>query len=152
MDLSSLRFDEGHTWVKDDGKELIIGITDYAQEQLGDVVFLELPAAEATIVREDPFGSIESAKAIEDLIAPVSGTITRRNDELIDAPETVNDDPYGEGWMIAVDPDEDTDLEALLTWEQYQNYIEELENEDSDDDEYDEDLEDDDLFFDDEEE
>lgn len=152
MDLSSLRFDEGHTWVKDDGKELILGITDYAQEQLGDVVFLELPEAGTTLVRDDPFGSIESAKAIEDLTAPISGNVTRRNDELIDAPEGVNDDPYGEGWMIAVEPDEDTDLESLLTWEQYQNYVEDLESEEPEDEEYDEELDEADLFFDEEEE
>jgi glycine cleavage system H protein len=151
MDLSNLRFDESHTWVKDDGKELIIGITDYAQEQLGDVVFLELPDPGVAIVRDDPFGSIESAKAIEDLVAPVSGTVTRRNDELIDMPETVNEDPYGEAWMIAVKPDEDTDLESLLTWEQYQNFVEDLESDEGDDDEYDEDV-DDDLFFDDDDE
>ena len=153
MDLSSLRFDEGHTWVRDDGKELIVGVTDYAQKQLGDIVFLELPEAGTTVARDDPFGSIESAKAIEDLVSPISGTITRRNDELMDSPETINDDAYGEGWMIAVDPDEDTDLESLLTHEQYLNYCEELDSDDTDDDddELDEDL-DDDLFFDDEEE
>ncbi len=153
MDLSELRFDEGHTWVKDDGKEVIVGITDYAQEQLGDVIFIELPEAGTEIVRDDPFGSVESAKAIEDLVAPVSGTVTRRNDELMDMPETVNDDPYGEGWLIAVKPDEDTDLSKLLTWEQYQQHLEVLESDDlDDDDEYDEDeVEDSDLFFDDDE-
>lgn len=153
MDLSELRFDEGHTWVKDDGKELIIGLTDYAQEQLGDVIFMDLPEPGTEIVRDDPFGSIESAKAIEDLVAPVSGSVTRRNDELLDMPETVNEDPYGEGWLIAVKPDEDTDLDKLLTWEQYQQHLEVLEADELDNEEFeDEDLDDDDdLFFDEEE-
>ena len=151
MDLSELRFDEGHTWVKDEGKELIIGITDYAQEQLGDIIFVEVPEPGTTIVRDDPFGSIESAKAIEDLIAPVSGEVTRRNDEILDMPETINEDPYGEGWLIAVKPDEDTDLSKLLTWEQYQKHLELLESEELDDEEYEDDDYDDDLFSDDDE-
>lgn len=142
MDLSELRFDEGHTWVRDEGKELIIGITSYAQEQLGDVIFVELPEPGARIVRDDPFGSIESAKAIEDLVAPVNGEVTRRNDDVVDEPETVNEDPYGEGWLIAVKPDDDTDLSKLLTYEQYQKHVEILESEDEDDDFDDEDEDD----------
>jgi glycine cleavage system H protein len=142
MDLSELRFDEGHTWVRDEGKELIIGITSYAQEQLGDVIFVELPEPGARIVRDDPFGSIESAKAIEDLVAPVNGEVTRRNDDVVDEPETVNEDPYGEGWLIAVKPDDDTDLSKLLTYEQYQKHVEILESEDEDDDFEDEDEDD----------
>jgi glycine cleavage system H protein len=151
MDLSELRFDEGHTWIRDEGKELIIGITDYAQEQLGDVIFVELPEPGAKIVRDDPFGSIESAKAIEELTAPVNGEVVRRNDEIIDMPETINDDCYGEGWLIAVKAEKDTDLGKLLTWDQYRKHLELLESEDLDED-YDEDEdEDDDLFFDDDE-
>jgi len=142
MDLSELRFDEGHTWVRDEGKELIIGITSYAQEQLGDVIFVELPEPGARIVRDDPFGSIESAKAIEDLVAPVNGEVTPRNDDVVDEPETVNEDPYGEGWLIAVKPDDDTDLSKLLTYEQYQKHVEILESEDEDDDFDDEDEDD----------
>lgn len=151
MDLSELRFDEGHTWVRDEGKELIIGITDYAQEQLGDIIFVEVPTPGTRIVRDDPFGSIESAKAIEDLVAPVSGEVVRRNDEVLDMPETINEDPYNEGWLIAVKPDEDTDLSKLLTWEQYQKHLELLESEELEDEDYDEDEVDDDLFFDEEE-
>jgi glycine cleavage system H protein len=151
MDLSELRFDEGHAWVKDEGKELIIGITEYAQEQLGDIIFVELPEPGAHIERDDPFGSIESAKAIEDLVAPISGEVLRRNDEVLDAPETINEDSYSEGWLIAVKPDEGTDISKLLTWEQYQKHLELLDSEESDDEEYDEETPDDDLFFDDEE-
>jgi glycine cleavage system H protein len=142
MDLSELRFDEGHTWVRDEGKELIIGITDYAQEQLGEIIFVELPEPGTRIMRDDPFGSIESAKAIEDLIAPVNGEVIRRNDDVVDEPETINEDPYGEGWLIAVKPDEDTDLKKLLTYEQYQKHLEILESEEEEEDYEDEDEED----------
>lgn len=142
MDLSELRFDEGHTWVRDEGKELIIGITDYAQEQLGEIIFVELPEPGARIVRDDPFGSIESAKAIEDLVAPVNGEVTRRNDDVVEEPDAVNEDPYGEGWLIAVKPDDDTDLSKLLTYEQYQKHLEILESEEEEDDYEDEDEDD----------
>ncbi|MCE5215722.1 glycine cleavage system protein GcvH [bacterium] len=151
MDLSELRFDEGHAWVRDEGKELIIGISEYAQEQLGDVIFVELPEPGTKIVRDDPFGSIESAKAIEDLVAPVNAVVTRRNDDLMDEPEAINSDPYGDGWLIAVKPDEDTDLSKLLNWDQYQKHLELLESEEEDEDYESDDLEDD-FLSDDEEE
>ncbi len=151
MDLDDLRFDEGHCWVREEGDELIIGITDYAENELGDILFVELPEPGTHITRGEAFGSIESAKAVEDLIAPVSGVVTRRNDEVIDEPETINEDPYGDGWLIAVKPDEDYNPDELLTYEQYKATLE-LEEEEEEE-EYDElDLEDEeDLFFDDEE-
>ena len=135
MEALELKFHEGHTWVRQEGQELIIGVTDYAQEQLGDVVFIELPEVGATIEADDPFGSIESPKAVEDLIAPVSGEIIRRNDEVVDNPETVNDDPYGEGWLIAVKMTEDTDLDALLTRDEYADSTEALVDDDDDEEE-----------------
>ena len=125
-----LRFHEGHTWVRQEGSELVIGITDYAAEQLGDVVFIELPEVGATVTADDPFGSIEFPKAVEDLIAPVSGEIARRNDDVVDSPETVNEDPYGEGWLIAVKVDENTDLDALMSRDEYSDAIEALGDED----------------------
>lgn len=152
MDLSGLRFDEGHTWVRDEGKEIVVGITDYAQEQLGDIVFIELPGAGERVERSDAFGSVESAKAVEDLISPVSGEVVRRNDDAMEAPESINDDPYGEGWMMAVKPDEDTDLSKLLSWEKYQEHLEVADSDetDGDVDDLDNDELGDDLFFDDE--
>ena len=114
METVELKFHEGHTWVRQEGQELVIGVTDFAQEQLGDVVFIELPEVGAMIEAEDPFGSIESPKAVEDLIAPVSGEVIRRNDEVVDNPETVNDDAYGEGWLIAVKMTDETDLGRSL--------------------------------------
>lgn len=149
MDMSQLRFDESHTWVREEGEELVIGITSYAQDQLGDVIFIELPEPGTDIEKEEPFGSIESAKAVEDLVAPVTGTVTKRNDELMDMPELVNDDCYGEGWLIAVKPDEAAELDSLMTWEEYQKHLDVIE---TDEDDEDEDEDDDDLFFDDEDE
>ncbi len=127
------RFHEGHAWVRPEGEELLIGISEYATEQLGDIVFIELPEVGATISVDEPFGSIESPKAVEDLIAPVSGEVTRRNDEAVDNPEIVNEDPYGEGWLIAVKPDESTDLDSLMTPEEYNESLEMLEEEDDED-------------------
>jgi len=149
MDLTDLRFDESHTWVRDEGKEVIIGITEFAQDQLGDIIFVELPEVGSTIVRDDPFGSIESAKAIEDLVAPINGEVVRRNDDVLDAPETINDDSYGEGWLIAVKPAEGTDLNKLMNYEHYKKHLKEIENEEGEDEDFD--GEEDDLFFDDEE-
>jgi len=128
-----LRFHEGHAWVRPEGTELVIGISDYATGQLGDIVFIELPEVGATITADDPFGSIESPKAVEDLVAPVSGEVVRRNDEVVDSPETVNEDPYGEGWLIAVKPDDNTDLDALMGRDEYNDSLEALGDEDEDD-------------------
>lgn len=135
MEAEGLKFHEGHTWVRQDGAELIIGVTDYAQDQLGDIVFIELPEIGATIEADDPFGSIESPKAVEDLIAPVTGEVVRRNDEVVDNPETVNDDPYGEGWLIAVKMTDETDLDALLSRDEYLDTVEGLAEEDEDEEE-----------------
>lgn len=129
-----LRFHEAHTWVRQDGSELIIGITDYATEQLGDVVFIELPELGTSLTADDPFGSIESPKAVEDLVAPISGEVVRRNDEVVDSPETVNDDPYGEGWLIVVKADDSTDLDALMSRDEYNDALEALGEDDDDDD------------------
>ena len=134
MEPEDLKFHEAHTWVRVEGDEAVIGITDYAQNQLGDVVFIELPEVGTNLVADDPFGSVESPKAVEDLVAPVSGEIVRRNDDVVDSPETVNDDPYGEGWLIAVKMDEPTDLDALMSRDEYADSLETL-GEDEDEDE-----------------
>ncbi len=149
MELDDLRFDESHTWVRDEGDELVIGITDYAQDELGEIIFCELPEAGTEVTRGEPFGSVESAKAVEDLVSPFSGKITRRNDEVVDAPETINEDPYGDGWLIAIKPTEEYDPNELLTYEQYLATLELVEDEE----ELEElDLEEDeDLFFDEDE-
>ena len=117
--MSDLRYHEKHAWVRAEGDELIIGISEFAQDQLGEVIFIELPEVGSEIAQGDAFGSIESAKAVEDIVAPVNGVISRRNEELIDAPETVNEDPLGAGWMIAVKADTASGLEALQSSDDY---------------------------------
>jgi glycine cleavage system H protein len=119
MALEDLKFHEAHTWVRQEGDELIIGITDFAQEQLGDLVFIELPEVGARLEADEPFGSIESPKAVEDLIAPVNGEVTRRNDEVVDNPEIVNEDPYGEGWLVGIKAEEGAELDQLMGRDEY---------------------------------
>ena len=99
-DLSEYRFTESHEWVHVESGVATVGISDHAQSELGDVIFIELPAVGVVLKAGDKFGTIESVKAASDLYAPVGGTVTGVNDQLADAPERVNTDPYGEGWMI----------------------------------------------------
>jgi len=102
-DLSNYRFTPSHEWVRVEGSKATVGISDHAQAQLGDVIFLELPAVGAELKAGAKFGAIESVKAASDLYAPVSGTVTEVNAALTDHPEFVNSDPYGEGWMLRLD-------------------------------------------------
>ncbi|WP_380168273.1 glycine cleavage system protein GcvH [Jannaschia sp. R86511] len=115
MDVpDGLRYTDEHEWLRrgEDGS-VRIGITDYAQDALGDIVFVELPEAGAVVVAGQACGEVESTKSVSELFAPVSGTVTARNDGLEAAPETVNGDPYGEGWMFEVRPDDDGAVDAL---------------------------------------
>jgi glycine cleavage system H protein len=119
-----LRYLDTHEYVRLDGEIATIGITEFAVDQLGDVVFLELPEIGDLLTKGDTFGSIESVKAVEDLNAPVTGTVIERNEALIDTPEAVADDPYGEGWFLKVrvnDPDEVNDA---LTADEYRAEVE----------------------------
>ncbi len=99
-----LRYAKTHEWVRVDGDEVTIGISDYAQQALGDVVFAELPSVGRTLSAGEPFGVVESVKAASDVYAPFSGEVTAINEALLDAPETLNSDPYGEGWMLKLRP------------------------------------------------
>ncbi|MGH7721908.1 MAG: glycine cleavage system protein GcvH [Candidatus Dormibacteria bacterium] len=107
-DLSEYRFTESHEWVHLEGGVATVGISDHAQSELGDVIFIELPAIGAVLKPGDKFGTIESVKAASDLYAPVGGTVTGVNDQLAEAPERVNGDPYGEGWMIRLNNVDDS--------------------------------------------
>jgi glycine cleavage system H protein len=120
-----LRYAKSHEWVRVEGDLATIGITDYAQDQLGDVVYIELPEVGRTLQQEETFGSIESVKAVSELLAPVSGEVVEVNEELLDTPETVNEDPYSAGWMIIVRMDDPSEVKDLLTAEQYQAFVEE---------------------------
>jgi len=109
-----LRYSSDHEWVQIDGDSVRIGITDYAQDALGDVVYIDLPSAGDTIEAGGTFGEVESTKSVSDLFAPVSGEVTAVNDELADTPERLNTDPYGEGWICTIKMSDATQLDALL--------------------------------------
>jgi glycine cleavage system H protein len=112
-----------HTWAKTDGTRARIGITDFAQDQLGDIVFVDVPKVGDDIVKDSSFGTVESAKTVSDLIAPVSGKIVEVNAKLEDDPETVNHSPYEEGWMIVVELANPGELESLLSASEYEQAI-----------------------------
>ena len=112
-DLTGFRFAATHEWVRLEGGSATVGITDHAQSQLGDVIFLELPAVGDAITAGEKFGVIESVKAASDLYAPVSGTVAAVNAAVVDRPELVNSDPYGEGWMLRVDGAAEAGVELL---------------------------------------
>ena len=116
---SDLRYTAEHEWVRLDGDLAVIGITDHAQQQLGDVVYVDLPAPGAEVEEGQPFGEVESTKSVSDLFAPVTGTVESRNDALDDRPELVNSDPYGDGWMVAIRMTDPSQADDLLDAEAY---------------------------------
>ena len=120
-----LRYSASHEWIRVEGDLATIGITDHAQSELGDIVYLELPKVGATVQNNCVFGTIESVKTVSDLTSPVSGEVVEVNDELPDAPELVNDEPYSGGWMIIVKMESLIELDELMTSEQYENFIQE---------------------------
>jgi len=120
---ADLKYSEEHEWARADGARVVVGITSYAQEALGDVVYVDLPAAGTRVERGQPFGEVESTKSVSDLYAPVSGTISERNEELESRPELVNRDPFGEGWMVAIDADDPAELDGMLNAEAYDELI-----------------------------
>ena len=116
--IEGLYYSEDYAWVKVLGDKVKVGITDYAQKQLREIVFAELPEAGDEIIRGDSYGALESVKAVSDLIAPVTGTVEEVNMKITDAPEILNQDPYVEGWILIVSPKNlDEDLEKLMTFE-----------------------------------
>jgi len=118
-----LRYTREHEWAKQEGGRIRVGITAYAQEQLGDVVFVELPKAGAKVTAHQAFGVVESVKAVSDLFAPISGEVADANAELGQKPEIVNQDPYGKGWMLVVSPSNAKEWEQLLTAAQYEEFL-----------------------------
>ncbi|MFB1051190.1 glycine cleavage system protein GcvH [Paraliobacillus sp. JSM ZJ581] len=122
-----LHYSKEHEWIKIEGETVRIGITEHAQDELGDIVFVELPEAGDTIEENEPFGSVESVKTVSELYAPLSGKVIEVNEELDDSPEFVNESPYEKAWMIVVEPNNTSDIDKLMTAEQYQTMIEEKE-------------------------
>jgi glycine cleavage system H protein len=118
-----LRYTREDEWVRLEGERVVLGVTDYAQQQLGDVVFVELPAVGATLERGEPFGVVESVKAVADLFGPVSGRVVEVNTTLADQPELVNQDCYGDGWMLVLEPDDPAEVEALLVASDYRQHV-----------------------------
>jgi len=122
---AELHYTREDEWCRIEGNRVVIGVTDYAQQQLGDVVFVEVPAVGTTVERGEPFGVIESVKAVSDLYAPVSGEVVEVNADLADRPEQVNEDCYGDGWMIAIQIADDADLSEHLDAAAYRRHVEE---------------------------
>tara|TARA_B100001093_G_C26761479_1_gene985924 strand:- start:536 stop:913 length:378 start_codon:yes stop_codon:yes gene_type:complete len=120
---AELKYTKDHEWVRIEGDEAVIGITDFAQSELGDIVFVEVETEGESIESEEIFGSVEAVKTVSDLFMPLSGEVLSFNYELEDAPEVVNSDPYGEGWMIRVKISDASEVDALLSAEQYKDLI-----------------------------
>jgi glycine cleavage system H protein len=118
------RYSKSHEWVSHQGDMATIGITDYAQSQLGDIVHIELPDPESAVTIDTIFGSVDSVKAVSDLISPVSGEVVEVNEDLEDSPEIINEDPHTAGWMIIVKMDEPSEIDELMTADQYETFIE----------------------------
>ncbi len=128
-DLSHFKFTREHEWVTLEEGLALVGITDHAQEQLGDVVYLSLPEEGTDVTQLGKLGEIESVKAVADLFAPLSGTVAEVNGALSAAPELVNQDPYGRGWLIKLEPTRPAELENLMTASEYEAYLRETDGE-----------------------
>jgi glycine cleavage system H protein len=120
-----LRYSEEHEWVKVEGENVRVGITHFAQSELGDIVFVELPEVGAEVTADEPFGSVESVKTVSELYAPISGKVVEVNEDLNDSPEFVNESPYEKAWMIVIQPSDSSELNNLMTAEQYEEMIKE---------------------------
>ena len=119
----SLKYTKEHEWVREDGDTVTVGITDHAQGELGDIIFVEFPEIGQRIERDEPCGTIEAVKTVADLFAPISGTVIEINETLDDSPESVNQDPYGDGLMVKVSVLEAGELDSLMSADQYQDMI-----------------------------
>jgi glycine cleavage system H protein len=120
-----LRYSKDHEWARLEGDQVRVGITDYAQDALGDVVFIELPQVGATVKLDESFSEVESTKSVSDVYAPLAGTIVEVNTDLADAPERINEDPYGDGWICVIEPADPAAFESLLDAAAYRGLTEE---------------------------
>ena len=123
MSPDELKYTKEHEWVRVDGENATVGITDHAQDELGDVVFVELPAIGDKIDMDEPFGNVESVKAVSELFMPLTGVVLKVNTALEEVPELVNDDPYGKGWMVRIRIEDPSEMDALLSSEEYDDYM-----------------------------
>lgn len=120
-----LRYTPDHEWARSKGDRAVVGITEFAQEQLGDIVYVELPAVGAEVKKGETFGVVESTKAVSDLYAPLSGKVVEINSPLVEAPEGINEEPYGKGWLIVIAPSDPKELAALLDAKAYAALVQE---------------------------
>jgi len=120
---SELKYTKDHEWVKVEGNEAFIGITDFAQRELGDIVYVDINSVGSEVTKEEVFGTVEAVKTVSDLYMPITGTVLEINSELNDNPELVNSDPYGKGWMVKVSLSDLAEVEELLTAEAYQALV-----------------------------
>ena len=118
-----LKYTKDHEWVRIEGNVATVGVTDFAQSELGDIVFVEIETLDEELEKEEVFGSVEAVKTVSDLFMPIGGTVIEINENIESSPELVNSDPYGEGWMIKIEINEASDIENLLTAEAYTNLI-----------------------------
>jgi len=119
----NLKYTKDHEWVKLDGDTVLIGITDFAQGELGDIIFVEFPSIGQTLKKDDPFGTIEAVKTVADLFAPISGEVLEINDELEDTPETINTDPYENGWLVKISISDKSEIDSLMSLDEYKEMI-----------------------------
>ena len=120
---AGLKYSNEHVWVRIEGAEAVIGITDHAQKELGDIVFIETPKPGAAVTRGKPFGVVESVKSVSDVFAPLDGTVARVNEALASTPEIVNKEPYGAGWMIAIAPADAAQIAGLMDAAAYEAHV-----------------------------
>ena len=122
-----LKYSREHEWALVEGTVATVGITDFAQEKLGDIVFVELPAVGDKVTKDEAMGVVESVKAVSDVYSPVSGTVIEINDDLPDSPDMINEDPYGDGWIVKIQMSDPTDLDDLMESEAYEAFVAEQE-------------------------
>src|SRR3990170_2420066 len=124
MNPENLKYHKEHTWVKMNGKRATIGITDHAQEALGDIVYVDLPEIDTTVEINSEISEIESTKATSSVISPVSGAIIEVNEELSESPEIINEEPYGKGWIAVIEMEDESELDDLMDASEYEKYVE----------------------------
>ena len=127
-----LKYSKEHEWARQDSEGLVVGITDYAQDSLGEIVYVELPEEGSRVARGEAFGVVESTKAVSDLYAPVSGTVGEVNDTLLDNPELINEDPYEDGWLIRITMSDESELGKLMDAAGYAAFLEEEKSKEDD--------------------
>lgn len=125
MNPENIKYHREHTWVKVSGKKATIGITDFAQDALGDIVYIDLPDVDTPVEANTEMGEIESTKSTSAIIAPVSGTVVEINEKLVDAPEVINEEPYGKGWIAVIEMEDASELNDLMDLTEYERHIEE---------------------------